>query len=330
MLSQYDQDIKNEPIFSPHNDPSLVPVKDSVEHEFYKKLEDRHWTSRTISYADDFAGWAKLSKAQKAVSLRVFAGFANLEFMIMDDARNMASLVTDQMMKHFNALKEYNEGVHNESYQMVVQLFADNEEHRRELNRAIREVLSIKAKADLYNRWARVGVTENVVICAFFEKINFASSFWWLLLLKKTGLIPGTCLLNDYVIFDETLHGNERIYVYREKLVRKLSDDVIYEIARDSVQMEIEFFNYALGDEVIPGVSKTDVNNYIRFLADGVLVDMGHKKLFSVVDPFAITVELSLENKVNNFEKQSGEYKQAVLDRKPTDFLNLDHFELID
>jgi ribonucleoside-diphosphate reductase beta chain len=64
------------------------------------------------------------------------------------------------------------------------------------------------------------------------------------------------------------------------------------------------------------------MQQYIEFVADFWLVELGCKKVYNVDNPFDFMEMLSLQNKSNFFEKRVSEYQKAS--DKVIDFDNLD------
>ena len=53
------------------------------------------------------------------------------------------------------------------------------------------------------------------------------------------------------------------------------------------------------------------MSQYIEFVADRLLVELGNEKVFNVTNPFDFMDMISLQGKTNFFEKRVGEYQKA-------------------
>ena len=53
------------------------------------------------------------------------------------------------------------------------------------------------------------------------------------------------------------------------------------------------------------------MSEYIEFVADRLVVDLGHPKLFNTANPFDWMEMISLQGKTNFFEKRVAEYQKA-------------------
>ena len=53
------------------------------------------------------------------------------------------------------------------------------------------------------------------------------------------------------------------------------------------------------------------MSQYIRFVADRLLLQLGYDKLYNVANPFSWMEMISMEGKTNFFEKRVGEYQKS-------------------
>ena len=53
------------------------------------------------------------------------------------------------------------------------------------------------------------------------------------------------------------------------------------------------------------------MSQYIEFVADRLLVELGNDKVYNVSNPFDFMEMISLQGKTNFFEKRVGEYQKA-------------------
>ena len=88
----------------------------------------------------------------------------------------------------------------------------------------------------------------------------------------------------------------------------------------DAVEIEIEFFREAMPDKLL-GMNCEWMSDYIRFVADHLLVQLGFEKLYRVENPFEFMVTISLEGKTNFFERRVGEYQKCrAMNRNDREF----------
>ena len=106
----------------------------------------------------------------------------------------------------------------------------------------------------------------------------------------------------------------------------KLNKTKIKEIVREAVAIEKEFICEALPCKLI-GMNSKLMSQYIEFVADRLLVQLGCTKEFKSENPFDFMEMISLEGKTNFFEKRVSEYSlssdvkdDSVFDMGDVDF----------
>jgi ribonucleotide reductase beta subunit family protein with ferritin-like domain len=132
--------------------------------------------------------------------------------------------------------------------------------------------------------------------------------------------MDGLCFSNELISRDEALHTEFAILLYK-RLTNKLSKKKIYEIVKNAVEIEIEFICEALPCRLI-GMNSGLMSEYIQFVADRLVVQLGYEKIYNVANPFAFMELISVESKTNFFEKRVSEYALASKG-KDEDIFNL-------
>merc|ERR1712113_1088800 len=84
----------------------------------------------------------------------------------------------------------------------------------------------------------------------------------------------------------------------------------VHDIIRGAVAAEREFICDALACDLI-GMNSDMMSKYIDFVADRLLVSLGHPKIFNSSNPFDWMELISLQGQTNFFEKRVGEYQKA-------------------
>jgi len=148
--------------------------------------------------------------------------------------------------------------------------------------------------------------------------MTLSSCIFWL---KKRGLMPGLTFSNELISRDEALHTEFAILLY-SKLDKKLNKNRLYTIIKEAVEIEKEFINDALPCRLI-GMNSILMGQYIEFVADRLVTQLGYKKIYNSSNPFDFMEMISLEGKGNFFEKRISDY--ALADKTKTDdIFNLD------
>jgi ribonucleoside-diphosphate reductase beta chain len=160
-------------------------------------------------------------------------------------------------------------------------------------------------------RWIKGGsFAERLVAFAAVEGIFFSGSFCSIFWLKKRGLMPGLSFSNELISRDEGLHCDFACLLYTKHIVNKLPKKRIEEIIVNAVEIEKEFIIDALPVKLI-GMNSDLMAQYIEFVADRLLVELGNEKVYNKPNPFDFMEMISLQGKTNFFEKRVGDYQKA-------------------
>ena len=170
----------------------------------------------------------------------------------------------------------------------------------------------ISKKASWAKKWIndnRSSFASRLVAFAVVEGIFFSSAFASIYWIKKRGLMQGLTFSNELISRDEALHTEFAILLY-SKLQRKLSKKRIYEIIQDAVAIEKEFITESIPCRMI-GMNAHLMSQYIEFVADRLCVQLGYDKIYQSSNPFEFMELISIESKVNFFERTNSEYALA-------------------
>ena len=152
----------------------------------------------------------------------------------------------------------------------------------------------------------RSGFGARLVAFAAIEGIFFSSSFASIYWIKKRGLMPGLTFSNELISRDEALHTEFAVLMY-SKLQKKLNKKRIYEIIKEAVEIEKEFITESIPCRMI-GMNSKLMCQYIEFVADRLVLQLGYDKIYNSSNPFDFMELISIESKVNFFERTNAEY----------------------
>lgn len=204
------------------------------------------------------------------------------------------------------------ENIHSETYSLLIDTYIKDSQERHKLFNAIETVPAVQKKAKWALNWINADsatYAERVVAYASVEGIFFSGSFAAIFWLKKRGLMPGLTFSNELISRDEGLHTDFACLMYSH-LKNKLSTERILQIVCEAVEIEIEFLTEALPVNLI-GMNCDLMAQYIKYVADRLLLELGVDKFYNVENPFDFMENISLDGKTNFFEKRVGEYQKA-------------------
>ncbi|MFN4235171.1 MAG: ribonucleoside-diphosphate reductase small subunit [Bacteroidia bacterium] len=317
-----------EPILQDNKDRFvLFPIKHNDIWAMYKKAEASFWTAEEIDLSPDLNDWEnKLNKDEKHFIKHVLAFFAASDGIVNENlAVNFLQEVQYPEARCFYGFQVMIENIHSETYSLLIDTYIKDPIEKDKLFHAIETVDCVKKKAEWALRWIKSdNFAERLVAFAAVEGIFFSGSFCSIFWLKKRGLMPGLSFSNELISRDEGLHCDFACLLYQKHLVNKLPKETVKQIITDAVAIEKEFVSDALPVKLI-GMNADLMCQYIEFVADRLLVELGNEKVYNVSNPFDFMELISLEGKTNFFERRVGEYQKAgVMSGKEENVFKLD------
>jgi ribonucleoside-diphosphate reductase subunit M2 len=291
----------------------MFPIKCDDIWKMYKKQMDCFWRAEELDLSKDLTHWETLNADEKYFISMILAFFAASDGIVLE---NLASRFMNDVQlaeaRAFYGFQIMMENVHSESYSLLIDTYIKDNNEKHKLFNAITTYPCIKKKADWAQKWIhdnRSSFATRLVAFACVEGIFFSGAFCSIYWLKKRGLMPGLTFSNELISRDEALHCEFAILLY-SKLNKKIEKSRIHEIIKEAVEIETEFICQALPCKLI-GMNSDLMTQYIKFVADRLVVQLGYKKIYDVSNPFPWMVLISLESKTNFFEKRSDAYALA-------------------
>jgi ribonucleoside-diphosphate reductase beta chain len=315
-----------EPILIPNpNRYVIFPIKHHDIWESYKTSENLFWTAEEIDLSQDLTDWSdKLNEDERHYIKMILAFFSSSDGIVNQNlAQNFVNEVQYPEAMFYYGFQIMMENIHSETYSLLIDTYIKDETEKNKLFNALELIPSIKKKADWAIKWIdSPNFVERLVAFAVVEGIFFSGAFCSIFWLKKRGLMPGLSFSNELISRDEGMHCQFATLLYSKHIINKLSEERVKEIICEAVEIEKEFISESLPVSLI-GMNANLMKQYIEFVADYWLVELGCSKHYNSVNPFDFMDMLSLQGKSNFFEKRVGEYKKAT-DRK-FDWNNMDN-----
>jgi ribonucleotide reductase beta subunit family protein with ferritin-like domain len=303
-----------EPILQPDDSRYVMfPIQHDDIWKMYKKQIDCFWRAEEIDLSKDLVDWGNLSPDEKYFLSMVLAFFAASDGIVLENlAVRFMSDVQVSEARAFYGFQIAMENIHSEMYSLLINTYIQDTAERSKLFSATRHFPCITKKADWAKKWIadnRSSFASRLVAFACIEGIFFSSSFASIYWIKKRGLMPGMTFSNELISRDEALHTEFAILLY-SKLQKKLAKKRIQEIIQEAAEIEKEFITEALPCRLI-GMNAKLMTQYIEFVADRLSVQLGYDKIYGSINPFDFMELISIESKVNFFERTNSEYALA-------------------
>jgi ribonucleoside-diphosphate reductase subunit M2 len=292
---------------------TLFPIAKREEHlyKMYKQAVAVFWTPEEIQLSKDLDDWATLTDNEKHFIKHILAFFAGSDGIVQENlATRFQREVDSQVVKLFYSFQNAMEGIHSETYSLLIDTYIKDKQEQNHLFQGIDTIPCIGKKA----KWALKWIDSNddfatrLVAFACVEGIFFSGAFCSIFWLKKRGLMPGLTFSNELISRDESLHTLFAVALYHS-LGKKV--DRIEEIIREAVEIEKEFICDALPCSLI-GMNAKMMSEYIEFVADRLAVQLGIPKIYKTQNPFDFMDLISIEGKTNFFEKKVSEYSRPM------------------
>lgn len=303
-----------EPILQDNKDRFVIfPIKHHDIWEWYKKQEACIWTAEEIDLHQDLNDWNnKLNDDERYFIKHILAFFAASDGIVNENlAENFVSEVQYPEAKFFYGFQLMMENIHSETYSLLIDTYVKDEAEKNQLFHAIEVFPAIKEKAEWALKWVQSpNFNERLIAFAAVEGIFFSGSFCSIYWLKKRGLMPGLTFSNELISRDEGMHCDFAVHLHNHHLVHKVSKERITEILTDALDIERKFITESLPVSLI-GMNSKLMTQYLEFVTDRLLVELGCNKVFNVTNPFDFMDMISLQGKTNFFEKRVSEYQKA-------------------
>ena len=303
-----------EPILKPDDNRFVMfPIQHNDIWEMYKKQVDCFWRAEEIDLSKDLNDWKTMTNDEQHFVKMILAFFAASDGLVLENlASRFMSDVQISEARAFYGFQIAMENIHSQTYSLLIDTYIRDEEEKHKLFNAIENFPCIKKKADWATKWIsdnRSSFAARLVAFAAIEGIFFSAAFSSIYWIKKRGLMPGLTFSNELISRDEALHTEFAVLLY-SKLQRKLPKKRIYEIIQEAVEIEKEFITDAIPCRMI-GMNTKLMTQYIEFVADRLCLQLGYDKIYNSQNPFDFMELISIESKVNFFERTNAEYALA-------------------
>lgn len=310
---------KEEPLLA-HNPSRFVifPIAHTKVWQMYKKAEGSFWTAEELDLSKDRSHWEALTDNERHFIKHVLAFFAASDGIVNENlAMNFMKEVQWPEARCFYGFQIAIENIHSEVYSLLIDTYVKDTAEKMKLFNAIETVPCVKKKADWAITWMESETADfasRLMAFACVEGIFFSGAFCAIFWLKERGIMPGLTTSNEFISRDEGLHCEFACLLY-SFLEHKLSKTKAHAMIREAVRCEKEFITDALPCSLI-GMNAKMMKQYIEFVADRLLVQLGYPKIWNVSNPFPFMERISLEGKDNFFEKRVSNYSKAGVGRK--------------
>lgn len=301
---------------------TVYPIQNQRLWSLYKKQQSSFWRAEEVDLSGDMRDWEKLNENEQYFIKNILAFFAgsdgivnwNISDRFKEDIKQLEGLYKEtSYLYNYQAMIE---DVHNEMYSLMLDTYIKSSEEKDHLFNAIETIPCVKKKAEWAMKWIldeNSSFSQRLVAFAIVEGIFFSGSFCAIYWLKKRGLMTGLTSANEFIARDEGMHTETACVLY-SLLEDKVSEKTIHQMITDALTIEKEFITESIPCDLI-GMNSPTMCQYIEFVADNLLVNLGCSKIHNVEFPstFSFMDAISIQGKTNFFEKRPTEYQKTSI-----------------
>ena len=305
----------NEPLLDLKEDRlAIFPIKYNNLWEMYKLQRSAFWLPDEVDLSKDVIDWLKLTEDERYFIEHILAFFSQSDGLVnMNLGLRFNREVQIPEAKFVYRYQAMMEDIHNEMYSLMINNLIKDEGKKERLFKAIETIPCIKAKGDWCMKWitSDAKFSKRLIAFAIVEGIYFSGAFCSIYWLKQRNLMNGLCIANEFIARDEGLHCTFACMLY-EMMNNKIDEEEVQEMFKEAINIEKEFILESLPCKLI-GMNADLMKQYIEFVGDRLLVQLGYNKIYYTKNPFVFMDAISLSSKTNFFEHRTTQYQKANL-----------------
>jgi len=302
--------------------PFYKPFKYPWAFEAWQMQQRVHWLPEEVTLADDVQDWKKnLTPEEKHLLTQIFRFFTQADIEVNNCYMKHYSTVfkpveVQMMLASFSNM----ETIHIAAYSHLLDTIGMPETEYQ----AFMKYKEMKDKYDYMQKFGTATkkdiATTLAVFGAFTEGLQLFASFAILLNFQRFNKMKGMGQIVTWSVRDETLHTNSIIKLFRtfvlenpEVWTEELRSN-LYEACATIVHFEDAFIDLAFEVGDIEGLNARLVKQYIRYIADRRLMQLGLKEIYMVDEnplPWLDEILNGVEH-TNFFENRVTEYSKAA------------------
>lgn len=321
-------------ILDPGFDLTLRPMKYPVFFDMYKDAIKNTWTVEEVDFSTDVVDLQKrLQESERHLVNRLVAFFATGDSIVSNN-------LVLSLYKHINAPEArmylsrqlYEEALHVQFYLTLLDTYIPDIKEREAAFAAVENIPSIQRKAEFCFKWmdtvdtlAECHTKEDrkrfllnlMCFACCIEGLFFFAAFAYVYFLRSKGLLNGLASGTNWVFRDESCHmafAFEVVKTVRDEEPDLFDEDLeqsVIEMLKEAVECEMAFADDLLSGGVA-GLSQSDMRQYLEFVADQRLKNLGMKAYFGSKNPFSFMDLQDVQELSNFFERRVSAYQVSV------------------
>jgi len=289
------------------NEARLVirPIKYNDLWGFYQQQKATIWNVEHFmdSINKDREQFESLDPKEQKLVKSILSFFAASDGIVNMNLRErfVAEIQVPEALFFYN-LQAAMEDVHADTYSLLIEACIADEEEKLATFNALDTIPAIKAKGDWARKWiaSDKSFAHRLIAFAIVEGIYFCGAFCVVFWFMNKNVLPGLTSSNEWIARDESLHTAFAVWEYVHYIRNKLTQEEVYQMVTEAVDIEIDFIRYSLPEGLL-GMNGELMTEYIKFVADGLLLDLGYDIYYHAKQPFGFMEKQNLSDVRGNF-----------------------------
>ena len=290
--------------------------------EYFTKQNQAHWMPTEVPMENDIIDYKNnLSPSETSLIINILRFFTQADIEVNNNynTRLIPTFPKPEIKMMLSAFAAM-EGVHVWAYSYLNDSLGLPEKEYS----AFLEFESMRKKYDYIQSFDVRSVEDLAVNLAvfggFIEGVSLFSSFAILMNFPRMGKLKGVGQIITWSIRDESMHSEAVCRLFRDLISENKHiwtndlQQTLYSACRDMVDLEDAFIDtcFSMGD--VPGLKPEEVKQYIRYIADRRLNDLGLDAMYNVSNPLGwLDVMINAKEHANFFENRATEYSKGTI-----------------
>jgi len=321
-------------LLDPGFELTLRPMRYPVFYDMYRDAIKNTWTVDEVDFSTDLADLRdRLLPSERHLVNRLVAFFATGDSIVSNNlVLSLYKHINSPEARMYLSRQLYEEALHVQFYLTLLDTYIPDPKERHEAFAAIHNIPSLKKKADFCFQWMdsaagldRLDSSEKrrkfllnlICFASCVEGLFFFAAFAYVYFLRSKGLLNGLASGTNWVFRDESCHMSfafEVVHTVRNEepslFDDRMRDDVV-RMLEQAVDCEMTFAEDLLQGGV-PGLSPRDMRQYLEYVADCRLRNLGMEPRWKVKNPFDFMELQDVQELSNFFERRVSAYQIGV------------------
>jgi len=300
---------------------SYKPFRYPWAYDYWQKQQQVHWMPEEVPLGEDCKDWAtNITENERNLLTQIFRFFTQSDVEVGGNyMENYMPLFKPVEVRMMLASFSNMETIHIAAYALLLETIGMPDSEFS----AFMEYEEMSAKHDYLGQFGvgseRDILTSMAVFGGFTEGLQLFASFAMLMNFPRLNKMKGMGQIVTWSIRDESLHCEGMIKLFHTfaqetgALTPAVADDIA-DCCQTVVKLEDKFIDLAFGMGPVEGMTPEDIKQYIRYIADWRLTQLGLPKIYGIKEhplPWLTEITNGVEH-ANFFEARATEYSKGA------------------